>query len=216
MQPSEPIKVDIWSDIACPWCYIGKRRFETAVAKSGENVVVEYHSFELSPDTPVDFGGSTAEFLSQRKGIPPQQVEQMLTQITELAAHEGLSYDFEILHHTNTRKAHRLLHFAKAEDRQIELKERLLSAYFEQGRHLGKDEELVELAVEVGLDRDRAVEVLAGDEYLDDMEQDMRTAQQYGIRGVPFFVIDGKYGVSGAQEPDTFVAALRTARNGGE
>ncbi|APU16103.1 MULTISPECIES: DsbA family protein [Actinoalloteichus] len=214
--PSEPIKVDIWSDIACPWCYIGKRRFETGVAKAGENVVVEYHSFELAPDTPVDFDGSTVEFLQRRMGTSAAQVEQRLQQVTDIAAAEGLAWDMAAVRHSNTRKAHRLLHHAKAEGRQSELKERLLRAHFEQGRNVGRDEELAELAVEVGLDRDRVLAVLSGDDYEDAVERDVQLARQYGIQGVPFFVIDGKYGVSGAQEADSFVQVLRTVRAGGE
>src|SRR3954447_11368189 len=111
---SDVIKVDIWSDIACPWCYIGKRKFETGVAAFGREVEVEFHSFELAPDTPVDFAGSEVDFLVKHKGMPAAQVEQMLGQMVQTAADEGLKYDFDALQHTNTKKAHEVLHLAKA------------------------------------------------------------------------------------------------------
>ena len=127
---SEPIKIDVWSDIACPWCYIGKRKFEAgsglfAGAGDGRAVEVEYHSFELSPDTPVDFDGSEVDFLAGHKGLPAAQVQQMLERVTGIAASVGLDYDFDTLKHTNTVKAHELLHFAKAHGKQLELAERL-------------------------------------------------------------------------------------------
>ena len=133
---SDVIKVDVWSDIACPWCYIGKRKFEAGA--EGFDVEVEYHSFELSPDTPVDFDGSAADFLATHKGMPIEQVRPMLAQVTAVAADVGLDYDYDALQHTNTVKAHQLLHFAKAQGKQIEMKERLLRAYFVEGRHVGR------------------------------------------------------------------------------
>jgi len=205
------VKVDIWSDIACPWCYVGKRRFEKAVAQFEGDVEIEYHSFELSPDTPVDFEGSEPEFLSQHKRIPLPQAEQMLAQMTELAAAEGLAYDYDALQHTNTRLAHQALHLAKKHGRQLEFKERLLKAYFEQGRHVGRVEELADLAAEVGLDRDEVVRELEAGTYADAVAADIDQAIEYGIGGVPFFVIDGRFGVSGAQQPEVFLSALQKA-----
>ncbi len=210
---SEPIKIDIWSDIACPWCYIGKRKFEAGsglFAGSGEGraVEVEYHSFELSPDTPVDFEGSEIDYLARHKGLPAAQVEQMLERVTGIAASVGLDYDFDSLKHTNTVKAHELLHFAKANGKQLELAERLFKAYFIEGRHLGRAEELADLAASVGLDREAALAALESGQYLDDVRADQRTAAEFGIQGVPFFVIDGKYGVSGAQDAATFAQVL--------
>jgi predicted DsbA family dithiol-disulfide isomerase len=211
---STPDKVDIWSDIACPWCYIGKRKFETAVRafSDGERTVeVEFHSFELSPGTPVDFEGSEIDFLADHKGMPADQVKQMLEEMTHLASTVGLSYDFDAVRHTNTVLAHQLLHHAKANGRQEEMKERLLKAYFEQGRHVGRVGDLADLAAEVGLDRDEAVRVLTEQTYLDDVNADKKQAIEYGITGVPFFVVDGRYGVSGAQSPDTFQQVLNQA-----
>ncbi|WP_460569024.1 DsbA family oxidoreductase [Humibacter soli] len=210
---SEPIKVDIWSDIACPWCYIGKRKFESGAglfqgAGEGRDVEVEYHSFELSPDTPVDFEGNESEYLAQHKGITPEQAQQMLERVTGIAAQVGLDYDFEAMHHTNTVKAHQIIHFAKAHGKQAAMKERLMKAYFIEGGHVGRDEQLADYAAEVGLDRDAALSALQSDEFLTDVRGDQALAQEYGINGVPFYVIDGKYGVSGAQEATTFAQVL--------
>jgi predicted DsbA family dithiol-disulfide isomerase len=208
---SSPTSVHVWSDIACPWCFVGKRRFEKGVAEFGGEVSVEYHSFELAPDTPIDFEGSEVDFLARHKGMPTDQVEGMLDQMTKLAADEGLAYDFDALRHTKTLKAHQVLHLAKTEGVQLAVVERLFRAYFEEGRHLGRDDELVTLAAEAGLDPDKTRAVLEQDAYADAVQADIAQARAYGIQGVPFYVIDEKYGVSGAQRPETFAAALRQA-----
>lgn len=211
------VKVDVWSDIACPWCFVGKRRFEQAVARFDGQVEVEYHSFELSPETPVDYAGSEAEFLAQHKGLPTEQAEQMLAQMTELAAGEGLAYDFGSLQHANTVLAHQALHHAKAHGKQVELKERLLAAYFEQGLNLNHAEVLADLAAEVGLDRDAVLADLESEAHLAAVRADQEQAVEYGIGGVPFYVFDGRLAVSGAQSPDVFVSALeRVAQESGQ
>jgi predicted DsbA family dithiol-disulfide isomerase len=210
---SEPIKVDIWSDVQCPWCYIGKRKFEAGVAEFDGDVEVEYHSFELAPDTPVDFAGTPIDYLSERKGIPLDEVEKMLERVTGIAADVGLDYHYEDVHQTNTIKAHELLHFAKAKGRQIDMKERLLKAYFVDGRHVGLAEELADLAAEIGLDRAEALQALESQVYLADVKADVAQAQAYGIQGVPFFVIDGKYGVSGAQDAAAFTNMLEQVQS---
>jgi len=206
---SETIKVDIWSDVQCPWCYIGKRKFEAGVAASGTEVEVEYHSFELAPDTPVDFAGSPVDYLSERKGIPVPQVLEMLERVTGIAESVGLHYDYDSVHQTNTIKAHELLHYAKAHGLQLEMKESLLKAYFVDGGHVGRIDDLADLAETVGLDRADVVRALTENDYLAAVKADVAQAVEYGIQGVPFFVIDGKYGISGAQDPDTFAQALR-------
>jgi predicted DsbA family dithiol-disulfide isomerase len=209
---SHSIKVDIWSDVQCPWCYIGKRKFEAAVANFDGDVEVEYHSFELSPDTPVDFEGTPIDYLSERKGMPVDQVERMLARVTDIAASVGLDYDYEHVHQTNTVKAHEIIHFAKSKGRQLDMKERLLKAYFVDGRHVGRIEDLADLAAEIGLDRAEAVRVLTANTYLADVKSDVARAQEYGIQGVPFFVFDEKYGVSGAQETAAFANVLEQVR----
>lgn len=209
-----PIAIDIWSDIACPWCYIGKRNLEkgleaVAADEDAPQVTITFHSFELSPDTPVDFDGDEVDFLAGHKGMPRAQVEQMLSHVTGVAADAGLEYRFDLLQHTNTVKAHELLHFAKAEGRQHEMEERLMAAYFTEGKHVGRIEELVALAAEVGLDADRARAALESEQYLPAVRQDQAQARAYGIQGVPFFVVDGQYGISGAQPPAAFENVLR-------
>ena len=209
---SETIKVDIWSDVQCPWCYIGKRKFEAGAALFDGNVEVEYHSFELAPDTPVDFDGSPVDYLSQRKGLPVAEVEQMLERVTGIAESVGLHYDYDSVHQTNTVISHELLHYAKAQGRQLDMKERLLKAYFVDGRHVGRIDDLADLAAEIGLDRADVVRALTDHDYLADVKADVAQANAFGIQGVPFFVIDGTYGISGAQDPDTFAQALRQAQ----
>ena len=134
---TQPIKVDIWSDVQCPWCYIGKRKFEAAVAGFDGEVEVEYHSFELAPDTPVDYDGTPSDYLAAKFNIGPEQVQAMHDRVSGIAEAVGLNYDFEHMHQTNTVKAHELLHYAKAHGKQLELKERLLQALLPQWRARG-------------------------------------------------------------------------------
>ncbi len=211
---TDAIKIDVWSDIACPWCYIGKRNLETGLAATAHDadaprVEVTFHSYELSPDTPVDFDGNEVDFLSQHKGMTPEQVKPMLDRVTGVAAEAGLEYRFDLLKHTNTVKAHELLHFAKEQGLQKEMTERLMSAYFTEGRHVGRIDDLVDLAAEAGLDREAARDALESGRYLEAVRADQAQAQAYGIQGVPFFVIDGKYGVSGAQPAEAFAQIAR-------
>jgi predicted DsbA family dithiol-disulfide isomerase len=206
-----PLSVHVWSDIACPWCFLGKRRFERAVREFDGDVAVEYHSFELSPDTPVDFEGDEVEFLAGHKGMSRADAQRMLEQMAQLAATEGLRYDFAALRHTTTLLAHQAIHYAKAQGRQEPMVERLFQAYFEQGRHVGRTDELVVLAAEVGLDPQETARVLAEGVYADAVAEDIAIAREAGINGVPFYVIDGRYGVSGAQSSELFVSALHRA-----
>lgn len=208
---NSPIEVEIWSDIACPWCYIGKRRFEAAVAQRGAKVDITYRSFELSPDTPADFVGHTQEYFAQQRGLPAEQVNAMLARVTELAQGEGLNYDYDKVQHVKTQLAHQLLHFAKANGKQLELKERLLAAYFTEGEVLSDVDTLVRLAGEVGLDESAARAALASGEFSDDVTADIAQAQAYGISGVPFFLIAKRIGVSGAQPAEVFAEALERA-----
>ncbi len=202
------MKIDVWSDVACPWCYIGKRKFEAGALAAGVPVEVEYHSFELSPDTPVDFEGSAVEFLSGRKGVPLEQAKAMTDQVSAIAAEVGLDYHYDEIRHTKTLLAHELSHFAKAQGKQLEVTEALFKAYFVDGTHIGHVDDLVALAESVGLDGAAAREALSDHRYAGDVQADLAQAVAYGIQGVPFFVIDGKYGISGAQAPEVFEGAL--------
>ena len=209
------ITVDIWSDIACPWCYIGKRKFEAGLAEfeGRDDVEVTYRSYELSPDTPEDFSGSSVDYLVDKKGMPAEQVRQMLEQVTGIATEVGVHVDFDAVLQTKTLKAHQVLHYARAQGKQLDYAERLFKAYFEEGRHVGRSEELAALAADVGLDPDAVLAVLASGEYAEAVDADIEQARAYGITGVPFFVINGKYGVSGAQSPETFIDVLEMVRS---
>jgi len=208
---SKTIKVDVWSDIACPWCYIGKRKLENAIEKfslEGGKVEVEYHSYLLNPDMPVEYEGSQKEYLSAHKGIPLMQVESLSDRVRRIAGEVGLNYDFEYQIMTNTILAHQLLHFAKSKGKQAEMKERLMAAHFVEAKHVGQVEVLADLAAEIGLDRQEAIEALESKKYLPDFEADVAQAREFGINGVPFFVLQGQYGISGAQESATFLNAF--------
>ena len=209
---TQPIKVDIWSDVQCPWCYIGKRKFEKAVEEFDGDVEIEYHSFELAPDTPVDFEGTPVDYLVGRKGVTPEQAQQMIERVRGIAANVGLDYDYDAIHQTNTVIAHELLHFAKSKGRQLDMKERLLDAYFIRGEHVGRVDDLVAIAAGLGFDEAEVREALESHRFLPDVKADMAQARAYGIQGVPFFVFDGRYGVSGAQETSTFASVLEQVR----
>lgn len=210
---SEKIRVDIWSDIACPWCYLGKHRFEAGVAafQSTHPEVefeVEGHSYELAPDTPVDFAGSEVEFLVQHKGMPEDQVQQMLGQMTELASSEGITFDFGRVRHANTARAHRVLHLAKDKGVQLDLQERLYRAYFAEGADMSDPETLARLGAEVGLDSAEVLSALDDEQLGEAVAADITRARMMDVSGVPFFLIEQKYGVSGAQSAEAFVGAF--------
>ncbi|MGD8166484.1 DsbA family oxidoreductase [Herbiconiux sp. P16] len=212
--PATPIKIDIWSDIACPWCYIGKRKFELGRTEfeatgTAPAVEIEYHSFELHPDTPVDYVGTERQWLMDRKGLSAAQVDPAFERAAGLAAAVGLTYNHGDLAHFNTIKAHQFVHFAKARGVQGAAMDRTLRAYFVEGRRVSDVESLADLGVELGFDRAEVARSLTTDEYLDDVLADKRQAAELGIQGVPFFVIDGKYGLSGAQDSATFTEALQ-------
>lgn len=210
---SKTIQVDVWSDIACPWCYIGKHRFEAGIEKFRQDhpdveISVVSHSFELAPDTPTDFAGSEIDFLVNHKGMSRDQVEAMLNQMRDLAASEGIEFNFDRLRHTNTHRSHRVLHLAKAHGLQAEMKERLFRAYFTEGAEVSNPETLADLGEEVGLNRQEVIDAFNDDAYGTLVENDISRARELGINGVPFFLLEEKYGVSGAQTPDVFADVL--------
>ena len=205
------LNIDIWSDIACPWCFIGKRRFESALDQfpHRDQVEITWHSFQLDPELPESTELSEREYLAQHKGFPAEQVDQMLAQITQVAADEGLDYDFEALVPANSMKAHRLLHAsAKAGLNVAEVKEALLSAHFEKGLSIGDDDVLVTIGTAAGLDEAAARASLDDPKLTEAVTADITRAQQLGISGAPFFVLQNKYGISGAQPSEAFSAAL--------
>ncbi len=204
------MQVDIWSDVVCPWCYLGKRRFERALESFGhrDDVTVVYRSFELDPSAPPGVTTPTVERLASKYRMSPEQAKDAQRQMEERAAQDGLKFTMEGLHSGNTRDAHRLLHLAKAHGLQAELAERLHRAYFSEQTSVFDHSSLTSLATEVGLDRDDVLRVLDSDEYGDAVDTDEAMAHSLGVTGVPFFVIDRRYGISGAQPAEVITATL--------
>jgi predicted DsbA family dithiol-disulfide isomerase len=207
------MQVEIWSDVVCPWCYIGKRRFESALDRFAHrnDVQVVWRSFELDPSAPALVDVDASERLATKYGVSRERAEQMHDHMAQLAARDGLSFHFDRARSGNTFDAHRLLHLARAHGVQPELKERLMRAYFSEGEAIGDPETLARLAAEVGLASADIQNVLNGDAYGEDVRADEREAAELGIRGVPFFVLDRRYGISGAQPADLLLQALEQA-----
>ena len=209
------LRVDVWSDVVCPWCYVGKRRLEAALARFPHRDAVEvvWRAFELDPRAPAaaDAGVSHAERLARKYGMSVQQAEQRTRQLTDLAAADGLEFRFDRTRPGNTFNAHRLLHLAAERGVQDRAKERLLRAYMTEGEPIGDVQALEKLAPEAGLDAEEARRVLSTDAYAAEVREEEEAAQQIGITGVPFFVIGGRYAVSGAQPADILLRALTQA-----
>lgn len=207
------MKVEIWSDVVCPWCYIGKRRFETALAQfvHRDQVEVIWRSYQLDPAAPRQSGMTTTEMLARKRGISREQAAAMTAQVSALAVQEGLDYHLDTTHYSNTVDAHRLIHLAADQGRQDAVKERLLRAYFTEGAAIDDPDTLVALVAEVGINADEARAVLASGAYADAVKADEQRARAFGIRGVPFFAIDEAYGISGAQSADVLLSALEQA-----
>jgi predicted DsbA family dithiol-disulfide isomerase len=207
--PKPKIKIDVISDVVCPWCYIGKRRLEKAIAEVADRVEVtlEYHPFELNPDMPTE-GRNQKEYLAQKFG-GEERYDQLTGHVTKTAAQEGLQFDFQKQNVSpNTRIAHRLIWVAKNYGKQIEMKEALMKAYFTDGIDLTKTENLVAIATHVGLDAAETETFLNSDEGLVEVTTEEIQNVQRGISGVPFYIINNKYGLSGAQPSEVFAEAL--------
>jgi predicted DsbA family dithiol-disulfide isomerase len=207
------LTVEIWSDIVCPWCYLGKRRFEAALARFDhrDDVEVTWRSFELDPEAPQVAEQPASEALAAKYGMSLEQAEATHAQMTALAAQEGLEYRFDRARRGNTFDAHRLIHLAAAHGLQDAAEERLMRAYFTEGEPIGDPDALARLVAEIGVDADEARAVLGGDAYADAVRADEELAARIGIRGVPYFVLGRRYGVSGAQPPDLLLQAFETA-----
>lgn len=208
------MQVDIWSDVACPWCAVGKHRFETALARfeHGEEVEVRWRSFELQPDAPaVREGGDYAGRLAAKYRVARDQAVEMIERMRATAAEEGWSFDFEHIRPGNTFDAHRLLHLAHDHGVQDAVKERFLAGYFEEGVAIGDHGELRDLAVDAGLPAGEVDDVLGSDRYADAVRADEAEARELGVTGVPFFALDRRFGIPGAQPVDTMVRSLDQA-----
>ena len=203
------IKIDVVSDVVCPWCYIGKRRLEKALDELSDQYEfdVEYQPFELNPDAPKE-GLNHKEYLVKKFGSEGKY-KQITDQVTQTAAEEGLKFDFSKQERSpNTRDAHRIIYLAKAEGKQLQVKEELMKAYFEEGIDLTKAENLIAVAVKAGLDEAKVKGWLASDEGLEEVQLSEQMNYQRGISGVPFYIINNKYGVSGAQPTEAFIEML--------
>ncbi len=210
------VKIEIWSDVVCPWCYIGKRRIENALAAfpHADEVEVHWRSYQLDPGAPTEPTESTSMMLARKYGQSPEGARQMQDRVEAVAAEEGLVYRLSETLHLNTVDAHRVIHLAHDQGGnalQGRVKEALLEAYFVRARNVADHAVLREVAVAAGLDATRVDEVLASREFEDDVHADVAQAQAYGATGVPFFVIDEKYGVSGAQPTEAFTQVLERA-----
>lgn len=207
------MKVEIWSDVMCPFCYIGKRKFEKALEQfpHKNNITVIWKSFQLDPSTMTDPTLNTIDHLAHRKGWSKQQAQETTAQVTNIAKQVGLEFNFDKAVVANSFDAHRLSHLAKKYHKQNDLEEQLFKAYFTDGKNTADHKTLIEIGMIVGIEEQEMKAILNSNQYTTEVDADIQQAQQIGVSGVPFFVIDRKYAVSGAQEPDTFLGALNKA-----
>lgn len=207
------MKIEIWSDVVCPFCYIGKRKLEKALAKfpNKDAIKIEWKSFQLNPDQKTDTSISTLDHLASSKGWSLNQTREITSNVVEMAKEEGLNFDFEKAVVANTRNAHRLIHFAKESGKGDAMKERLLFGYFSEGKNIDDFDTLVELGEELGLQEKEIREVLESARFDEAVDGDIYESRQLGIKGVPFFVLDRKYGISGAQADEVFTQNLEKA-----
>jgi predicted DsbA family dithiol-disulfide isomerase len=210
MTTAEKMKVEVWSDVMCPFCYLGKRRFAVALAEfpDRDDVEVIWKSFQLNPSLETDPDISVTQYLAREKGLDVRVAEQMNDRVARMARQDGPIYNYDEVVVANTFDAHRLIHFARSQNLQDQVMEKLFSAYFTEGRNVDDRATLIELAREVGLDGDAVAAMLDSDAYTAEVNSDIEEARQLGISGVPFFVFDRAYAVSGAQDTEVFKAAL--------
>ncbi|MFC5623529.1 DsbA family oxidoreductase [Algoriphagus winogradskyi] len=209
------MKIEIWSDVACPFCYIGKRKIEKAIEKfpQKDKIEIEWKSFLLNPDQVTQPTKSSQEYLAEVKGWSLEQTKEITANVANMAAQEGLEYHLDKTVVANTKKAHRLLHLAKTVGKGDEMKESLLKAYFTDSVNIDDNVALLSLAKEIGLEDNAVTEVLNSDKFENEVDQDIYESRQLGVRGVPFFVLDRKFGISGAQPDEVFDQTLEKAWN---
>jgi predicted DsbA family dithiol-disulfide isomerase len=209
-KPSK-MQVEIWSDVMCPFCYIGKRKFELALSQftHKENIEVIWKSYQLNPDMKTDPNKNSIVALAEHKGISIEESKEMHKYVVEMAANAGLNYNMDKTISANSFNAHRLTHYAKSQGKQLEVEEKLFEAYFILGKNIDDVNTLITIGESVGLAHDAIGKVLNGTDYADEVRKDIYEAQQVGVRGVPFFVFDKKYPISGAQESNVFLQSLQ-------
>lgn len=209
------MKVEVWSDYLCPFCYMGKRKFELALNRfeQKDDVNLVFRSFELDPDFAEKTNQSIYEIVAHKYRIPVESAKIQYMQIAEQAAMVGLHYNFDSFIPTNVFKAHRLMHYAKSEGKMREMSDRIFKALFTDSLNISDNQVLIALASDIGLDKDKVLEVLTSDLYGKDVIKDEADAHSLGITGVPYFVFNNKYAVSGAQSPETFLEVLEKVRD---
>ncbi len=208
------LRIDVWSDIACPWCYVGKRHLEQALASFPEagSVEVVWHAFELNPSAARETqGGAHAERLAEKYGMSIEEARGRIDHLVSVGKADGLTLDFERIRPGNTFDAHRLVAYARTLGLQGAVKERFLHAYLSEGQAIGNPEVLQHLATEAGLDAEKVSAILSSDSFAREVRTDEAEAQRLGIRGVPFFVVGGRYALSGAQPAELIGRALDRA-----
>ena len=209
------MKIEIWSDVMCPFCYIGKKNFENALEELSlkDKIDVEWKSFQLDPSLEMGEAITTAQYFKEKKGFPENQAKQTTAQVTEMGKSAGIDFNFEKAIITNTFPAHKLIHLAKKNDLGSEMEEELFKAHFLEGKNIGDSETLINLGKKLDLDSDMIKEALSSKVLDLEVKHEIIEASQLGISGVPFFVINQKYGVSGAQPVETFKEAITQAYN---
>ena len=205
------MKIEIWSDVMCPFCYIGKRNFERALEQFADKdkLQVVWKSFQLDPSIPEVQSESYSNYLVKAKGMPKAQVDAMLANVTQNAKNAGLDYDFDKSVMVNSLKAHRVIQFAKTRGLGDVAEERFFKAFFTEGENIADDATLIKIGNDIGLDEAAVELALTNDKYLDMINQDIQEARTIGVQGVPFFVFNRKYAVSGAQPPQAFLQTLQ-------
>ncbi len=207
---NDKMKVEIWSDVMCPFCYIGKKKFEQGLAQfsNPQSIEIEWKSFQLMPELEAGTSTKIEELLVEKRGYSPSQIQQMNARVQEMGMEVGIDFQFDKILGVNTLDAHRFLHFAQAQGKSNEAEEALFYAYFTEGKNVGDLQVLHSIGEYIGLDAESLQQTLENNQYLDAVENDIYEAQQVGVRGVPFFVFDRKYAVSGAQDPSVFLNTM--------
>jgi predicted DsbA family dithiol-disulfide isomerase len=210
---SEQVNIEIWSDIICPFCYIGKRRFEDTISQLPNNYQfnITWKSFQLAPDMETNLDISIDEYLAKHKGFPLEKAKEMNSYVTEMAKNEGLEFNFEKAIVANTFLAHRFLHFAKTKNKQYEAKELLFKAYFTEGKNIDAISTLIEIANALALNIEEVIETLNSSAFSNEVDNDIFEAQQIGFQGVPFFVVNRTHAISGAQPTEMFIETIKQA-----
>ncbi len=204
------MKVEVWSDVMCPFCYIGKRKFEAALLQFPykDEMEVEWKSFQLDPTIETDGSKTIHQFLAERKGFTIEKAKEMNDYVTNLAAKVGLTYNFDKAVVANSFDAHRFSHLAKKYGQQNNAEELLFKSYFTDGKNTADKDTLIQLGEQLGINGEEVKEMLESNKYANEVHSDIEDANNIGVSGVPFFVVNRKYAISGAQEPDTFLQLL--------